>query len=84
MRCHLARDVEVSLDGDRHTEQRPDVIRARKRSLRAVRLAQRPGGIHGLERPQPAIDAFDAPQARLDELAGREASVPQKPTVFPE
>ncbi len=65
---HLPLDVHVVLDGDRDAEQRAGL--ARPQALqRSVGLGQRGLGAHGDERVQLWVQALDAPQVALDQVA---------------
>ena len=68
-RGRLARDVHVVLDRDRHAEERPPVAALAERvGLRPAR----PLGEHHAERVELRVEALDALQARVDELARRD------------
>ena len=70
-RAHRPADARVLLHGDRHAEQRPAVARARA-PRRLIGLGERALGEHGAERVELGIEARDALQRVLDELARRQ------------
>ena len=70
VRRQFAGDVHVVLDRDRHAEQRrrPALAQA---GLRGLGLGERALGAYGAERVDRRIQAGDALEAELDELARR-------------
>ncbi len=66
-RGYLAGDIDVVLDGDRHTEQRAAPSGAAAR-VGLVGFEQRALGEHDAEGIQLPVEALDPPEVKLDQL----------------
>ena len=78
VRGDVARHVRVVLDGDGHAQQRPVFAGANPARGRLVGLGRGALAVDGAKRVEPRVEALDAPEVELDELARRHLAGPHQ------